>query len=167
MDAQKPRLPLLEQREIEARIVGPLVRTFASQLGIERTLAIVGEVVRDLARQSGDELARTLGEQALEAFGQSLGRWRENGTLEIDIIEQNPEKLSFNVTRCRYAEMYRELSDWPTWGEAYPASATMLSRKDSTRISNSYGRKRSWEGRLIAISGFAWPNPVDRKSTRL
>ena len=24
MDAQKPRLPLLEQREIEARIVGPL-----------------------------------------------------------------------------------------------------------------------------------------------
>ena len=51
MDAQKPRLPLLEQREIEARIVGPLVRAFASQLGIERSLAIVGEVVRDLARR--------------------------------------------------------------------------------------------------------------------
>ncbi len=109
MDAQKPRLPLLEQREIEARIVGPLVRAFASQLGIERSLAIVGEVVRDLARQSGDELARTLGEQTLEAFGQSLGRWRENGALEIDILEQTPEKLSFNVTRCRYAEMYRAL----------------------------------------------------------
>ena len=167
MDAQKPRLPLLEQREIEARIVGPLVRAFASQLGIERSLAIVGEVVRDLARQSGDELARTLGEQTLEAFGQSLGRWRENGALEIDITRANPRKIvvqRYAVPLCRDVS---RVSDWPTWGEAYPASATMLSRKDSTRRSNSYGRKRSWEGRLIAISGFAWPNPVDRKSTRL
>jgi L-2-amino-thiazoline-4-carboxylic acid hydrolase len=109
MDAQKPRLPLLEQREIEARIVGPLVRAFASDLGNEKTLAIVGQVVRELARQNGDELARILGDQTLVAFAQSLDRWRENGALEIDIIEQSPEKLSFNVTRCRYAEMYRAL----------------------------------------------------------
>jgi hypothetical protein len=109
MDAQKPRLPLLEQREIEARIVGPLVRAFASELGHEKALAIVGQVVRELARQSGDELARILGDQTLVAFAQSLDRWRENGALEIDIIEQSPEKLSFNVTRCRYAEMYRAL----------------------------------------------------------
>ena len=109
MDAQKPRLPLLEQREIEARIVGPLVRAFASELGNEKALAVVGHVVRELARQSGGELARILGDQTLTAFAQSLDRWRENGALEIDIIEQSPEKLSFNVTRCRYAEMYRAL----------------------------------------------------------
>jgi hypothetical protein len=109
MDPQKPRLQLLEQREIEARIVGPLVRAFASELGNEKALAIVGQVVRELARQSGGELARILGDQTLVAFAQSLDRWRENGALEIDIIEQSPEKLSFNVTRCRYAEMYRAL----------------------------------------------------------
>src|ERR1700690_208869 len=109
MDAQMPRLPLLEQREIEGRIVGPLVRAFASELGHQKALAIVGQVVRELARQSGDELARILGDQTLVAFAQSLDRWRENGALEIDIIEQSPEKLSFNVTRCRYAEMYRAL----------------------------------------------------------
>ena len=109
MDAQKSRLPLLEQREIEARIVGPLLRAFASELGQERALAIVGEVIRELARQSGGELARFLGEQTLVAFARSLDRWRENGALEIEVIEQTPEKLSFNVTRCRYAEMYRAL----------------------------------------------------------
>jgi predicted ArsR family transcriptional regulator len=109
MDASKPLLPLLQQREIEARIVGPLVRAFASELGQERALAIVGQVIRELARQSGGELARTLGEQTLQAFAQSLDRWRENGALQIDVLEQTPEKLSFNVTRCRYAEMYRAL----------------------------------------------------------
>jgi L-2-amino-thiazoline-4-carboxylic acid hydrolase len=109
MSTSKPKLPLLEQREIEAKIVGPLVRAFAGELGLERALAIVGQVIRELARQSGRELAQVLGEQTLEAFAQTLGRWCENGALEIDVLEQTPERLSFNVTRCRYAEMYRAL----------------------------------------------------------
>jgi L-2-amino-thiazoline-4-carboxylic acid hydrolase len=109
MDAEKPKLPLLERREIEARIVGPLIRAFSDELGHERTLEIVAGVIRELARESGAELARVLGEQTLEAFAQSLDRWRENGALEIDVLEQSPARLSFNVTRCRYAEMYRAL----------------------------------------------------------
>jgi hypothetical protein len=109
MDAEKPRLPLLERREIEARIVGPLIRAFAEEVGRERALEIVGEVIRELARAGGAELARSLGERTLEAFARSLDRWRENGALEIEVLEQSPERLSFNVTRCRYAEMYRAL----------------------------------------------------------
>ena len=109
MSYSKPKLPLLEQREIEANIVGPLVRAFATELGHERAMAIVGQVIRELARHSGRELAQILGEQTLEAFAQTLGRWCENGALEIDVLEQSPERLSFNVTRCRYAEMYRAL----------------------------------------------------------
>ena len=109
MGQEKPKLPLLEQREIEARIVGPLVRAFEKEIGEERTLAIVAEVIRGLARESGADLARLLGEQTLEAFAQSLDRWRENGALELDLLEQSPTRLAFNVTRCRYAEMYRAL----------------------------------------------------------
>jgi hypothetical protein len=109
MSAEKPKLPLLEQRAIEARIVGPLVRAFAEAMGQERTLEIVAGVIRELARENGAELARFLGERTLEAFARSLDRWRENGALEMDVLEQSPGRLSFNVTRCRYAEMYRAL----------------------------------------------------------
>jgi hypothetical protein len=109
LDAQKPRLPLLEQREIEARVVGPLIRAFAAELGEERALATVREVIKNLARESGRELAQLLGEQTLDAFARSLDRWRENGALELEILEQSPARLSFNVRRCRYAEMYRAL----------------------------------------------------------
>jgi L-2-amino-thiazoline-4-carboxylic acid hydrolase len=109
MDAEMPKLPLLRQREIEARIVGPLVRAFAEEVGQERAMEIVAGVIRELARESGAELARALGDHSLEVFARSLDRWRENGALEIDILEQSPERLSFNVTRCRYAEMYRAL----------------------------------------------------------
>jgi hypothetical protein len=109
MAAEKPALPLLDQRELEARIVGPLIRAFAAEIGEERALVIVREVISGLARQSGGELAQVLGERTLDAFAQSLGRWRENGALEIEVLEQSPRQLSFNVTRCRYAEMYRAL----------------------------------------------------------
>jgi hypothetical protein len=106
---EQPRLTLIEQREIEARIVGPLIRAFAADLGTQRTLAIVREVISQLARDSGADLARALGECTLEVFSRSLDRWRQNGALEIDVLEQSPERLEFNVTRCRYAEMYRAL----------------------------------------------------------
>jgi len=109
MAADPPGLTLLQQREIEARIVGPLIRAFLAELGEEKTLAVVRSVIMRLARESGADLARRLGDASLEAFSGSLERWREGGALEIEILERSPERLAFNVTRCRYAEMYRAL----------------------------------------------------------
>src|SRR6516225_7023006 len=106
---EKPAISLLQQREIEARIVGPLVRALRDELGDERALALVRRVITELARQSGAELAQRLGAASLEAFAQGLERWSEGGALEIERLEQSADTLSFNVTRCRYAEMYRAL----------------------------------------------------------
>jgi hypothetical protein len=100
---------LLEQREIEARVVGPLIRGFADELGLDKTLAIVRSVIVNLAHESGAELAARLGESTLGAFAQGIDRWTEGGALELEVLETSPDRLSFNVTRCKYAEMYRAL----------------------------------------------------------
>lgn len=102
-------LTLLQRREIEARIVGPILHAVREELGEERTLALVRRVIADLARQAGAEMARAVGEATLTAFASCLDRWKEGSALEIDLLEQSPERLAFNVTRCRYAEMYRAL----------------------------------------------------------
>ena len=104
-----PGLTLLAQREVEARIVGPLVRGFIEELGQDRALEIVRKVVAGLARDRGAELARAVGETSLEAFAADIDRWREGGALEIEFVERSPDRLDFNVVRCRYAEMYRAL----------------------------------------------------------
>jgi hypothetical protein len=103
------RLSLLEQREIEARIVGPLIAAVRAELGTEKTLALVRRVIAERARQGGAELARSVGEASLPTFARCLDRWSEGGALEVELLEQSEERLSFNVTRCRYAEMYRRL----------------------------------------------------------
>ena len=102
-------LTLLERREIEASIVGPLVRAMAARFGEAGVREVLAGVVCDLARESGAGLAATLGDESLAAFSGTIERWTAGGALELDVLEQSAENLSFNVTRCRYAEMYRRL----------------------------------------------------------
>jgi hypothetical protein len=104
-----PHLTLLQRREIEAKIVGPLILGFIEAMGRDAALEVVGRVIVGLAREGGADLATRLGDASLEAFAGALDLWRESGALEIDLLEQGPERLSFNVTRCRYAELYRAL----------------------------------------------------------
>jgi hypothetical protein len=42
-------------------------------------------------------------------LGTVLDRWRQGDALTIDVLRHDAEALEFNVTRCRFAEMYRAL----------------------------------------------------------
>ena len=159
MATERPKLSLLEQREIEARIVGPLIQAVRAELGEEKTLALVRRVIAELARQSGAELAQRLGEASLPAFAQCLDRWSEGGALEIEVLEQSADRLSFNVTRCRYAEMYRAL------GLADLGSSLSCQRDFSLiegfnpAIAAHAAPRPSWKGRRTATSASA-PRPT-------
>jgi hypothetical protein len=107
MDA--PPVTLLQQREIEARVLGPVFRAFAAELGEERAREILAEVVKQLARDAGCAAAHALGGNGLESLGKAIETWRARGALELDVLRRDDEALEFNVTRCRFAEMYHRL----------------------------------------------------------
>ena len=109
MGADLGKIGILARREIEARIAGPLIKAFMAEIGDERALEIAREVIVGLARESGEMLGRLTGENSLEQFARGLPLWNRDDALSFDILESTPEKLSMNVTRCRYAEMYKEL----------------------------------------------------------
>lgn len=102
-------LPLLRQREVEAGVVAPLVAAFAAEVGAERAREIAAEVIKGLAREGGCAAAAALGGNGLAELKQAVGRWTEGGALEIDVLRDDETAFEFNVTRCRYAEMYRRL----------------------------------------------------------
>lgn len=102
-------MSLLERREIEAQIAKPIFDTFAQELGKERALDLIGQVIRRIARKQGKLLAQAYGNNGLTAFAETLETWKKGGALEIAMIEQTESRLSFNVTRCRYAELYEDL----------------------------------------------------------
>jgi len=102
-------LGVLTRREIEARIIAPLLDAFGEAFGQERVLEITRQTIKDIARQQGKELAENMGGYTLAHFAASLEAWKKDEALVIDVLEQTDEAFLFNVTRCRYAEMYREL----------------------------------------------------------
>ncbi len=102
-------LPLLEQRKIEARVLAPMIRAFEEELGKEKTHALVGKVIRGLAREAGEDIAKELEGTPMEKITSLLPRFNEGDALEMDVLKQDASRYEFNVTRCRFAEFYKEL----------------------------------------------------------
>ena len=107
--ADRSSISLLQQREIEARIVGPLYRAFAQEIGEERTGEIIARVIRELAKHSGCAAAERVGGNDIANLAEAKERWQEGNALSLEVIRQDDRALDFNVTRCRYAEMYRAM----------------------------------------------------------
>ena len=102
-------LPLLEQRKIEAKVLAPIIRAFEAEFGREKTHALVGKTIEALARRDGENIAEELEGTPLEKVAALLPRFNEGDALELDVLEQDASCYEFNVTRCRFAEFYKEL----------------------------------------------------------
>lgn len=118
---------VLKRREIEARIVAPLLERLAEEFGSERVYELARDVIVEVAQGQGAELAAHLGGNDLAHFADSMENWTKGGALEIEVVEQSDEIFAFNVNRCRYAEMYREL------GMA-ELGATLSCNRDGTMV---------------------------------
>ena len=108
-DTLTPRIGVLARREVEARILAPVIEALGKQFGREEVIAIVRDTIIRIAQEQGAALVETMGGNSAAHFLDSLQYWTKDNALEIELVENSPQKLSFNVTRCRYAEMYRAL----------------------------------------------------------
>jgi predicted ArsR family transcriptional regulator len=100
---------VLIRREIEARILAPLLEALAQEFGRERVLEIARQTIIRVAQEQGAQLAQSMGDNDLPHFTNSLEAWKKDDAMHIEVLEQNERRFAFNVTRCRYAEMYRLL----------------------------------------------------------
>jgi len=105
----KTDLPMLEQRRIEANILGPVYEEMKAELGRERAREILGKAIVKNAIAQGRAYSEGLEDTGLAAFQAMHGQWLANGALEIEMLGQTETTMDYNITRCRYSEMYREM----------------------------------------------------------
>lgn len=103
------KIPFLQQREIEIKVLAPLIRAFSAEFGEDRTREVVRRVMRGLALEAGRAAAAEFG-SGLDSFKKNcVGAWQEGGALASETREDSDDTLRFDVTRCDFANVYREL----------------------------------------------------------
>ena len=128
------QLPILERRRIEAMILKNVHEVIEERSGTAEADAVLGEAVTRSAIDQGKAFADQLGHAPdLQDFADILPLWTHGGSLEIETLNASKDQLEFNVTRCRYAEMY------PRWalaasGICCRATATAISASAITPI---------------------------------
>lgn len=100
---------VLKRREIEARVIGPIIEAMCREFDRDRVLTVLRDTIINLARTQGAALAGQMGGDSTHHFAKSMANWTKDNALEIEVLTQNDQRFEFNVTRCRYAEMYRAL----------------------------------------------------------
>ena len=108
-DVELNAIGVLKRRAIEARILAPVLEALGREFGREEVLRVAAGVIRDIARTQGAAMAQGCGADSLSAFASTLDRWQADDALQLAVLRQDEDHFDFNVTRCRYAEMYRAL----------------------------------------------------------
>ena len=107
-DELTQKIGVLMRRETEVRILIPFLQDLYKEFSKEKILNILEKTIKEIAKRQGKELSKEYGNN-VDAFLDTLKFWTKDDALEIDVLEKSDSKLSFNVTRCKYAEMYNAL----------------------------------------------------------
>ncbi len=103
-------VPILLRRKIEAMILKHVLDVITDRTDRAEAEAVIGETCSRSAIEQGKQLADALGHTPdLTDFAAIQPNWTREDALRIDTLEATEEALDFNVTRCRYSEMYKEM----------------------------------------------------------
>lgn len=103
-------LPMLERRRIEAQILKHVYDTLKASHGEAVARETLAQAVRASAIAQGRQMAEEVGGRtSMQTFVDRQKQWTMGGALRIAVREQSPTRYRYDVTECRYAEMYRDM----------------------------------------------------------
>ncbi|MBQ0820557.1 L-2-amino-thiazoline-4-carboxylic acid hydrolase [Microvirga sp. HBU67558] len=103
-------LPIIERRRIEAELLKEVYETLTERYGKDNAKQLIAESVRRSSiKQAAQFAAQAEGGTSLQSFIDIQSNWTAENALEIDPVYRDESRFDFNVTRCRYAEMYKAM----------------------------------------------------------
>ena len=100
-------VPLLQQRDRNEG-AGTCHKSIRDRVWKEKTYDIVRRTMQEISRSLGKEMS--LGGGGLENLkSKCISKWNNGGALEVSMKEDSDTVLAFDVKRCDFADLYREL----------------------------------------------------------
>ena len=103
---------VLQQAKIQAEVLVPLVKAMQAEFGEARANALVRKALGDTYRRYGEAFWRAKNEKDVgNAVASAFATYARDDALDYTVSEQSEDAFAFDVTRCRYAEFYKELGE--------------------------------------------------------
>jgi hypothetical protein len=104
-------IAVLDKRRLQAQVIKPIWLELVRRFGKAEARDILDKAIREAAIEEGRALAAAApgGDTRLPAFVRLFDNWKTGGALETTTLREDASHFDFDVTRCRYAEMYREM----------------------------------------------------------
>jgi hypothetical protein len=100
----------LRQREIQAPVAACLIKRFEEILGRKKAIKEATTAIALDSKKAGSIISKNYKGNTILELGRLMREiWSEDNALTVDILEETSQKLSFNVTRCKYVEMYEKM----------------------------------------------------------
>lgn len=100
--------PIFVQRRVEANILKHVYETLIESHGEEVAKKTIADSVRHASIAQAGEMSEGV-ETSMLTFIELMAMWSKGGALETTVLEANEKEFNFDVTRCRYSEMYKEM----------------------------------------------------------
>ncbi|MBI4334871.1 MAG: L-2-amino-thiazoline-4-carboxylic acid hydrolase [Chloroflexi bacterium] len=108
-------IPLIEQVKIQAQVLVPLLRAFQNEIGLEWTNEITNKVLGELQYKIGQEITSQFKGNSIEKTVAAFPLFSAGNGLDYEVLRQTPDTLEVKVTRCNFAQAYKNL-DAPDLG---------------------------------------------------
>lgn len=106
----RPHIGILQQREIEARVIAPIYLELVERLGEEKARTIIGAAVMADAEAAGRDFRHGAEPgREMRHFIDIQEYWEADDALDAEHVLETDDRYSYTVHHCAYAEMYQRL----------------------------------------------------------
>ena len=103
-------MSMLEKRRIEAAMIKEIYDVLVERHGKDEAQKIIRVSVANSAITQGKEFRKEYDhEPDLEDFASHSYLWEKDDALEKEPVHKSSDRLEYNITRCAYATMYKDM----------------------------------------------------------
>lgn len=99
----------LQRRKIEGRVLIPLLQAVTEKFGEAAMHEVLDATIRKVAAADGAAWANAFGRTTASLRRVTEDVWAGGGAMDVHVMGESNDRLDFNVTRCGYAEFYKQL----------------------------------------------------------
>ena len=108
-DQSEVAISHLQRRKIEGRVLIPFIQTVAEKFGEAAMHEVLDATIRKVATDDGSAWAKRFGRTTASLRQVTEEVWAGGGAMDVHVMGEADDRLDFNVTRCGYAEFYKQL----------------------------------------------------------